>query len=104
MNGVRSYVGVVFHSVRLLLAARILLLILLSVRLRSHWLSILLGKDGEALLGDLLERRHILRRKLGSRRAGLWYLCQILCSIPPITWCTVKRLSGLQEMLKRIGR
>jgi hypothetical protein len=56
-----------------------------------------------ALLGDLQEGYHRERQKLGTKQANRWFCFQILHSVFPLLWAELKRLSGLQAILKRIG-
>jgi len=58
----------------------------------------------EALIGDLLEgyERVVIRR--GRSGAILWFWRQVLTSLPPFAWASLKRISGLEAIYRRIGR
>jgi len=57
-----------------------------------------------ALLGDLQERRHLVRQRSGAKEANRWYRSQILRALPPFLWAGLKRVSGIDAICRRIGR
>jgi len=61
-------------------------------------------EDSESLMGDLLEgyERVVIRRCRSG--AILWFWRQVLTSLPPFAWASLKRISGLEAIYRRIGR
>jgi hypothetical protein len=61
---------------------------------------------GDALLGDLEERFHIIARDpdLGLRRAHFWYWFQVFLSLRPLVWAGIKRLTGLAALWEAIRK
>ena len=55
-------------------------------------------------IGDLREWYVLIRRRSGAIPACRWYLVELLRSIPWILWATLKRVSGLEAIWRRIGR
>jgi hypothetical protein len=58
------------------------------------------AKTCDALVGDLEERFKLIYERLGKRRANLWYWTQVISSVSPIVWATMKKLSGLTALLE----
>ena len=58
----------------------------------------------DVLIGDLYERCNDIQDRSGIPHAHRWYKRQLICSIRSLLWSELKRLSGLQTILKRIGR
>ena len=58
----------------------------------------------DALFADLRERCSLIERRSGSKEASRWYLSELRRSVAPVLWAAVKRVSGLEAVLRRIGR
>jgi hypothetical protein len=58
----------------------------------------------EAVIGDLQERYGELIEESGYTRATLWFWRQIVTSLAPFAWVTLKRISGLEAIYRRMGR
>jgi hypothetical protein len=57
----------------------------------------------DAMIGDLQEESIRIEKRFGIHAARRWYCRQLLGSVPSLLWDALKRLSGLQAILKRIG-
>jgi hypothetical protein len=58
----------------------------------------------DAVIGDLLERYGRLSQQRGYFRAATWFWKQLITSLPFFAWAWLKRASGLEAILRRIGR
>jgi hypothetical protein len=58
----------------------------------------------QSMIGDLQERAIGIAERSGFQAAQRWYLRQLLGSIPSLLWAAIRRVSGLQAILERIGR
>ena len=56
-------------------------------------------RDRETIAGDLAEEHALLAAKIGSRAASRWYFNQVLRSVGPLLWSSVRR----GEWLKTLG-
>jgi hypothetical protein len=83
-----------------------LLLVILSIPLSAPYIfDVLLGEDeGEAVRGDLEERRGRIAQVSGDRYAKFWYWSQVFRSIAPFAWAAFKRVSGIAAVAEALRR
>jgi hypothetical protein len=58
----------------------------------------------DAVVGDLQERYATAIARRGRYRAILWFWRQVITSLAPLAWASLKRVSGLEAIQRRIGR
>jgi hypothetical protein len=57
----------------------------------------------DSFFGDLQERYEIILKVNGSRSAALWFWRQVIHSFFSLAFDTLKRISGLEKLYRRIG-